>query len=180
MVNMGWVPKEQLRQAAMNYEPIQPIGQKSEEDEDAVDPFDGEDIYEFDKISGMIKFNEESEEDFNPSTTEIEGIVRKGEHSTLFGKQNFEMESYNYIDLEHISKFFNVFNLDSCSRYYIERIVDREEVEEQEEGEAEIQADMYPLPSSRKNIDEYAIKPDVGFLKTKALTFMAAISFLLS
>lgn len=113
----------------MNLEPIQPIGQKSEDDEDAVDPFDGEDIYEFDKISGMIKFNEESEEDFNPSTTEIEGIVRKGETSTLFGKQNFEMESYNYIDLAHMAKFFNVFNLDTCSRYYIERIVDKEEEE---------------------------------------------------
>lgn len=128
----------------------------------------------------MLKFNEESEADFNPSTTEIEGLVRKGESSSLFKKRNFENDSYNYIDLEHISKFFNVFNLDSCSRYYIERIVDKEDVEDQEEGEAEIQPDMYPLPSSRKNIDEYAIKPDPSFIKSKAVTVAGVISFLIA
>jgi len=78
----------------------------------------------------MLKFNEDSEEDFNPSTTEIEGLVRKGESSSLFKKRNIENESYNYIDLDYISRFFNVFNLDSCSRYYIERIMDKEEVED--------------------------------------------------
>lgn len=128
----------------------------------------------------MLKFNEDSEEDFNPSTTEIEGLVRKGESSSLFKKRNIENESYNYIDLDYISRFFNVFNLDSCSRYYIERIMDKEEVEDQEEGEAEIQPDMYPLPSSRKNIDEYAIKPDASFIKTKTMAMVATISFLLA
>lgn len=45
MVNMGWVPKEQLRQAAMNFEPIQPIGQKSEDDDETIDPLEDECIY---------------------------------------------------------------------------------------------------------------------------------------
>ncbi len=59
--------------------------------------------------------------------TEIEGIVRVGEKESILGKRNFKGHQFNVIDLEFISNFLRVSNRDSCSRYYIERIVDKEE-----------------------------------------------------
>ena len=67
------------------------------------------------------------EEDQALPLTEIEGIVRIGEKQTIFGKRNFKGHHFNWIDLEFICNFFRVSNRDSAGRYYIERIVDKED-----------------------------------------------------
>lgn len=164
MVMIGWVPEENIGDIELTMEPVEPLPFQSNPDEDDFNLED--DLFEVSSTTGLMKMTDlnPNEDDASLPLTEIEGIVRKGEKASLLGKKNFEGNSFNVADLSLMANFFRLMNKDSASRYYIERIVDKqkEEGEGEEEGEEEEEeeGDMYPLPSSRNNFDDSAILPE--------------------
>ncbi len=171
MVMIGWVPEENIGDIELTMEPVEPLAFQNSPDEDDFNLED--DLFEASSITGLMKMTDlnPNEDDSGLPLTEIEGIIRKGEVATLAGKKNFEGHSFNVADLSLMANFFRLMNKDSASRYYIERIVDKEEVEK-EEGEEEEEAeeeeeegDMYPLPSSKNDFDDSAIRPAQSSLR---------------
>ena len=53
---------------------------------------------------------------------------------------------------------------------------DQDEIEGQENEEEEDTSEMYPLPSSRNNFDDYAIKPSNSLLKNYFATTLFTLT----
>ena len=73
--------------------------------------------------------------------------MRRGEESDLLSKRRNwkEDNSFNFVDLNYMARFFRFFNITGASQAYIERIVPSFEESSEE---------LYPVPASVKNFEK--------------------------
>lgn len=129
-INLGWVPSESKGDIKMGNEPIPNL-----------EAPENNDLSEEERYTGFLLDPNSMQEEKVISVTEVTGIVRLGEESSLVGKKNFINDGvYNYIDLDHWAKFFRVFNRDACSSAYIERVV------------PELDEESFPVPTTKTGI----------------------------
>jgi len=133
MVNLGWVPIENKDDIEMGSEPIPPI--------DALEPEDT-DLLAEDRITLLANHPDNFIEEHVVGLTELVGIVKRGENKDLLrGQVNFPYEGvYQYIDLPFMARLTRIFNYESASQAYIERMVPS--LEEESEG-------LYPVPATK-------------------------------
>ncbi|CAD8044894.1 unnamed protein product [Paramecium primaurelia] len=136
MVNLGWVPKDNISDIQMGQEPI---GTTTYENV----PHNEDD----DQLTGFNRNIANMEEDYQMPFVEFVGMVRRGEEEDILkGRRNWPREGvYNYIDLWFMSKLYRSFNLTDSSAAYIERLV--QEYDEES-------ANLYPIPATKDNFDK--------------------------
>lgn len=103
-------------------------------------------------LQGLKYYDENSEDEFNPPLTEIVGLVRKGEQQDILNKQrNWPHQAvYSFIDLDMMSRFFRISNMNSSTQAYIERIV---------QNYSDDDKSLYPVPASIENFDKPYLTP---------------------
>lgn len=79
----------------------------------------------YDKYSGFNEGVENPIEEEHLPITEVVGIVRRGEESDfLHGRRNWvDQGCFSYIDLNYMTRFHRIWNLDGARAAYIERVV---------------------------------------------------------
>jgi surfeit locus 1 family protein len=134
MVNLGWVPIENKDDIEMGTEPIPPL--------DATEEAEDLDLIAEDRHTLLANYPENFIEEHVVGLTEVVGIVKRGENKDLLkGHVNFPYEGvYQYIDLPFMARLFRLFNYESASQAYIERMVPS--LEEESEG-------LYPVPATK-------------------------------
>lgn len=116
LVNLGWIPDEAREDI---YQSVQPIGSffKNEISSGAV--------YK-DPDTGFEYFVQRNEDNRQPRPIgELVAVVRRGERPNLLAGNTIfeEFSNVNYVDLDYLSKYFNMPFTDMARAAYLERVV---------------------------------------------------------
>lgn len=139
MVCIGWVPKDKKDQVTLGGEVSPLLTYESDKSED---PF-----YDF---ATDLVVDPEHLQDAVP-LTELTGVVQRGERETLFRK-NWKKEGlYQVADIDFMSRFFRLFNLNAAKVAYIERVIP---------GQEEVPEDAVPEPATSQTIQKGCKSPE--------------------
>jgi len=161
MVNLGWMPFENIGEISNDAEPIEKLD---------LEGMEWGDISRFrDPYTNFLyakEYDEDTEIEY--PFTDVVGIVRRGEVQNQFlGNTNMPARSiYQYIDPFRMKRIFGFINDVDFDDHYLERMVDTLEDD-----------DSYPIPATRNSFTTNRGTPEVFNSYASASGIMSAVSF---